>query len=463
VGKCRRPYFSKTKKRPDNNREKHLRVLEGGPMRRAIMFPILLLVAATDNPLPAKDDPEKLPVTGKPVPAMKTLDALVINYLETNKIPGATLAVVKGGKLVYARGFGYADPAKKEKMQPDALFRIASLTKPITSAAVMKLVEQGKLKLTDKVDALLKVKPFLEDDEVKVDPGLAKITVQHCLQHTAGWDLRKRMFDPMYGHSEICKSMRLVSPASPADLIRFMWGQKLDFEPGEREEFSNFGYCLLGRVIEKASGKSYEKYVNQNVLAPAGIKRMKLGRSLAKDRAVGEVTYTFLGQPQKAPAAVGKLELVPYAYGGFAVESMDSTDGWLASAVDLARFANKIMGPARSRLLKPKTMEAMFEAPPGPAGKDKEGNAKPIYYANGWLVRRDPPSGRLEVAWHLGLFAGTSSILVCRQDGVCWALLFNGSLPWEKIQPAAALDGPLHLAITKVTAWPAHNLFGSFK
>src|SRR4029077_16927811 len=80
-------------------------------------------------------------------------------------------------------------------------------------------------------------------------------------------------------------------PAGAAQVIRYMRGKPLDFNPGERYAYSNFGYCVLGRLIEKASGQSYEKYVQEHVLAPRGITRMRIGRTLLEGRADGEVKY----------------------------------------------------------------------------------------------------------------------------------------------------------------------------
>jgi CubicO group peptidase (beta-lactamase class C family) len=105
------------------------------------------------------------------------------------------LAVTYHRLLVYARGFGDADLEQQEAVQAAAMFRIASLTKPFTSAAVMRLVQQDKLKLDDRVFAILKLEPQLERG-AQVDPRLRDIRVHQCLQHTTGWD-RGKSFDPM--------------------------------------------------------------------------------------------------------------------------------------------------------------------------------------------------------------------------------------------------------------------------
>ncbi|MCP3694044.1 MAG: beta-lactamase family protein, partial [Planctomycetaceae bacterium] len=169
--------------------------------------------------------------------------------IKTHQVPGASLAVTRAGKLVYARGFGYADLAKKQPVQPGSQFRVASLSKPITAVAILQLVDQGKLKLTDHVFTILKPKPVFENPTDKMDPRLRQVTILHCLQHSGGWD-RSASFDPMFQSVRIARSLGVEPPARAEHVIRFMMGKPLDFDPGTRYAYSNYGYCLLGRVIE---------------------------------------------------------------------------------------------------------------------------------------------------------------------------------------------------------------------
>src|SRR6202044_1462244 len=135
------------------------------------------------------------------------------------------------------------------------------------------------------------------------------------------------------------------------DIIRYMLRQPLQFEPGTKSVYSNFGYCLLGRVIEKASGLGYEEYIRKEVLAPLGIQRMHIGHSLLKDRRPDEVHY-YAGKKQ-FPAVVGPdLGMpVPAPYGSWNHEALDSHGGWIASAGDLVRFAAAFNEPAKCKIL----------------------------------------------------------------------------------------------------------------
>ncbi|MCH7729640.1 MAG: beta-lactamase family protein, partial [Planctomycetes bacterium] len=231
----------------------------------------------------------KIVETGEVFEDLASFDELMRNFLRENEIPGAALAVAKDGRLMYSRGFGYADVEKKQRVEPDSLFRIASISKPITAIAIMRLVDEGRLKLDDRVFDLLSYKPHLPNGS-EIDPRLKKITIRHLLQHTAGWD-RDVSIDPMFHSTEIAHSLGVPTPAKPDDIIRFMMGWELDFDPGTRYAYSNFGYCLLGRVIEKITKEDYEEHVRNTVLAPIGVHSTRIGKTLREGRANNEVCY----------------------------------------------------------------------------------------------------------------------------------------------------------------------------
>jgi CubicO group peptidase (beta-lactamase class C family) len=106
------------------------------------------------------DKPASLPTTGHDNPNLASFDKLMVSFVKEQRVPGASLAVTRKQRLVYARGFGFADVEKKTPVEPDALFRIASITKPFTAVAILHLVDQGKLRLTDKVTDIVRITPF---------------------------------------------------------------------------------------------------------------------------------------------------------------------------------------------------------------------------------------------------------------------------------------------------------------
>ncbi|MCU0962226.1 MAG: beta-lactamase family protein, partial [Pirellulaceae bacterium] len=316
------------------------------------------------------------------------------SFLRENQLPGGALAVARQGRLVYARGFGYAEVGTRSLVRPDALFRIASISKPITAVAILQLVDAGLVDLQDRVTELL-ASGGEGDAVTRGDPRWGDLTVEHLLQHRGGWD-SARSGDPMFRSIEIAAALGIPSPPGSHDIVRFMQTQPLDFEPGTRCVYSNFGYCVLGRLIERVTGCDYETHVRSQLLAPLGIQRMRIGRTRLADRAQDEVCY-----------------YVPWPYGAYCVEAMDAHGGWLASAVDLVRFGSRLPEPAPQGVLSAAAWSAMVARPPGSAGQEDDGSPRPSYYGLGWQVRPVPGQGRPNL-WHTGRFAGASSILVVR-------------------------------------------------
>ena len=390
-------------------------------------------------------------------------DELMTSFLREHKPPGAALAVAYHGRLVYARGFGHADLEKREPVHPASLFRIASVSKPFTATAVMHLVERGKLKLDDRVLPLLKLKPYLEPG-AQMDPRLHDIQVRHCLQHTAGWD-RDKSFDPMGAATaeQVAKALKVRLPIHARQIIRYTLGKPLDFNPGTAYAYSNFGYCVLGRVIEAVAQMPYHEFVARIVLAPLGISRIQLGKNLFQDRAPGEVKY--YDSAQRTGRAISGPEIgqpAPLPYGVECIETMDANGGWIASAVDLVRFATALDDPKRCLLLQEDSLLTQLAPPPGPVGHGPQGLPKVHYYACGWDVRPVARQPGKFTKWHGGGLAGSSTLLVCRADGIDWAALFNSDATQDGKAFASLIDPLLHKPADEIKHWPEEDLFPKF-
>ena len=228
--------------------------------------------------------------TGRPVPALSSLDGVMQQALARYSVKGGALAVVKDGHLVFARGYGWADSEAQLPVQPDSLFRWASTSKTLTATAVMRLAESGKLNLDAPIFGILnQYSPY---NGKLGDNRLAAITVRQVLHHVGGWD-RMVSGDPVTGDRTLDASnaTRTSFPPTRDTVIRYMLAQRLDFDPGSRFAYSNFGYMLLGRVIEKISGQAYAAYVRDAVLIPAGLLRIQQGGSTLAARLQGEVKY----------------------------------------------------------------------------------------------------------------------------------------------------------------------------
>ncbi len=372
------------------------------------------------------------------------LEAMMVEFLAENNLPGASVAVARHGKVLFAAGFGYAElPGESNGNRgvpaaPNSLYRIASISKPITSIAIMQLVEKKKLKLADKITDILKFDPLLEGN-AKPDMRWKEITVAQLLSHTGGFD-RAKSFDPMFKSVQIAKAFNKPAPASKEEVIRYMMGRQLDFNPGERFAYSNLGYCLLGRIIEKISNQTYNDYVTENIFKPLGIDEIKPGKSLASNRLANEVVY-YPPSPSKANSVFPPYGPVDFSYGTHDHESLDSVGGWIASARSLVQLASSLDEDALTRVLGKEATKVMFSK----AG----GKTSATFYALGWNVRPIENTSKANT-WHNGALSGTSTLLVRRHDGYTWAVLFNGSKPSGKdkpTSPSGAIDPLMHKAV----------------
>ena len=334
-------------------------------------------------------------------------------------------------------------------MKRDDRMRIASLSKPITSVAVLKLIEDGRLSLDDRAFAIL------DDDEPPAgrtrDPRLADITVQHLLHHAGGWD-RNRSGDPMFKSRLICNSLGIDGPASARDTLVYMLGQPLDFDPGSDYAYSNFGYLLLGRIIEKVTGQAYDDFVREQVLAPMGVRDMELGRSLAEDQPDDEVYYHgYEGAREVVSVFPQHSERVQRPYGGFHLEAMDAHGGWIAHAEDLVRFLTAIDGrDGRADFLSEASITTMVERP-----DMDHWSRRAWYYGMGLSVR--PMQGDTN-RWHNGSLPGTSTIFLRSYHGLTWAVLSNGRTA-NGSDFLGALDTAVWQAVETVSQWPQYDLF----
>jgi CubicO group peptidase (beta-lactamase class C family) len=244
--------------------------------------------------------------------------------------------------------------------------------------------------------------------------------VDHLLTHTAGgW--QNDSTDPMFEHNDwdhdkliawAIKELPLTSP------------------PGEHWAYSNFGYCVLGRVIEQVTGQPYTDYVTSSILSRSGISDMRIGGNKLRDRVPEEVVYS------------GQFGEDPYKMN---VTRMDSHGGWIATAADLVRFLDAITGAGdTTALLKHGTIRTMTT--PSPASDQ----SSDVRYAGGWNVR----DNGLGNWWHNGSLPGTAAIMVRTESGLSWAALTNTrSQPSDEIN--SALDRIVWNMVRAVPAWNA--------
>ena len=418
--------------------------------RRVLPFGVcsvlVLLAAAAVQAQSKPPQGQKLPEHGATSPALKPLDALMRRFLKEHQVPGAALAVVRQGQVVYNRGFGWADREAGRPVTPHSQFRIASLSKPITALGILLLADQGRLQLDAPV---LKYLPGCRPLPGKrMDPRWRQITIRHLLQHRGGWD-RDRSLDCMFYPVEIAVATQGRLPPTVDQIIRFMMGWPLDFDPGERYAYSNFGYCLLGRVIEHCTGEPFARWTQRHVLHRLGCYELRQGRTLLCHRAPQEVRYyTRKDRVGFCVLADRFGEMVPAPYGTFTMETLDSVGGWIATARDMAVFGSAVARAGESGLLRAETARAITARPQGEPQRDQEGKPKRTYYGLGWMIREVAP-GKYNL-WHTGSLPGTSTLLVVRHDGFAWAVLFNMRNTAKGKRLSKTIDPLIHQAVDRV-------------
>ncbi|MBB5034157.1 serine hydrolase domain-containing protein [Prosthecobacter vanneervenii] len=314
------------------------------------------------------------PVATYPLPTSEEqkIRAIAEGFLREHGIQGMSIAYGRDGKIDFEGGYGFADADGKEKVTPQHRFRIASISKPITATAVMKCIEEGRLKPESTVFGPQGILGGDYSGEV------AAITVDQLLTHTSGGWANDRN-DPMFQNPQM----------NHAELIAWaLTNQKQTHKPGEHFAYSNFGYCVLGRVLEKVYGQPYETLIQKRMLEPCGISSMQIGGNTLAERRPQEVMYVT-----PKPGAAYSMN----------VSRMDSHGGWISKAGDLVRFTSQL-----SLMLKPESIRAMTT--PGVGGG----------YARGWNVNKVPNW------WHTGSLPGTTTIMVHTAKGRCWAGLLNG-------------------------------------
>lgn len=347
------------------------------------------------------------------------MDARVEAVMARYGIRGASVAVMRHGRLVLAHGYGHPRNDETERTSPSTRFRLASLTKPITSVAIHRLHQEGRLSLDARVVSLLGLVPL---DASRFDPRWNEITVRHLLCHAGGFD-RMASFDPMFANARFAKEAgRRIEPDTLDAIDAQMLTRPLDFDPGTDQAYSNYGYTLLGRVIEHVTGTSYERYVRETLLAPMGIRGIELGHELPADRPADESFYfPDADDPPRPNLFSAERELVPASDGGFFMAPMAAHGGLIGSAVEYARFLTYVDGlPDPPDILEPQELEAMLARPDVPAEVEAE---ESDYYADGFDV--EFVDG--ERIWsHTGMKPGTTSLAVRYRQGWAYVALANG-------------------------------------
>jgi CubicO group peptidase (beta-lactamase class C family) len=375
------------------------------------------------------------------LPTTEKMEKYIKRWMARNNIRGASLAVMRNEKLIYCKGFGWADQEQEKEAEVGDIYRIASASKLITAVGIMKLCDEGKLTLDSKVfgeEGILNQFTEIRDERAK------QITVRHLLNHTSGFS--RRMGDPMFHIAEIIEWEELSTTPTADELIAFQLDMKLRDNPGGAAQYSNIGYLVLSRIIEQVSGMEYEDYLQSHVLWPAGCYDMHIARNYYKDRYPGEVKYYGHDPNDRIKSYDGTGAMRPREYGGNDITGLQGAGAWVSSAVEMMRLVASIDGkPGVPDILSKESVAQMRNI-------TRKGD-----YALGW-ARYNPSNGSLI---RTGTMSGTCAYIDHRDNGISYVFLTNTS-HYRGASFTNSIGQMIRDAMTRVEEWPQdRNMFVS--
>ena len=268
----------------------------------------------------------EIPVSGEADAKLAVVDEVIQQFMAEKGVGAVTFALSRNGKILHDRAFGWADSTLKTPLQPGVKMRLASMTKPVVHAAILTLIEQGKLKLEDHVYDVLQLDQYKEAKGC--DSRWKTVTIDHLLEHKGGWDRDQKAGDLTTHSSAMEKMFRIkTNELEPMHVVRYGLTLPMDFDPGTKESYCNFGYILLVRVIEKASGQKFVDYLQETVCKTAKAPSFSLSASDAPDRQAGEIWYSYDPEFPK--------EEIPLS---FRTEARDGAGVLASTAADYCRF-----------------------------------------------------------------------------------------------------------------------------
>nr|WP_294937947.1 serine hydrolase domain-containing protein [uncultured Flavobacterium sp.] len=271
------------------------------------------------------------------------IDSVLLTVFKDNKGPGGVFLVAQKGKPIYQKAFGKANVLQDIDLTPKSVFQLGSITKQFTTVAILMLEEQGKLNVNNPVSK------YIPDY-----PSGDKITLHHLLTHTSGI----KDFTKMKALKDIAQK-----DLSPKEMVDFFKNETVDFAPGEKFEYSNSGYIVLGYIIELVSGTTYENYINTHIF-----KKLKMNNSrYANDDA--DIANRAYGYHKKENDYVDKRKIsfnIPFSSGAL-----------MSTADDMLKWQNALN---RNLLLKSNTMKKAYT-------KYTLNNGEAFTYGYGWHLK----------------------------------------------------------------------------
>ncbi|MDO5569954.1 MAG: serine hydrolase domain-containing protein [Bacteroidales bacterium] len=368
----------------------------------------------------------------------KRFDRNVERFINKWNITGASLVVMKNDSLIYAKGYGFADKEHNIRMDVNNIFRVASVSKLITATAIMKLCEEGKLSLDSKIfghDGILNDSVYLSYRDKKIE----NITVENLLRHQGGFS--RGQGDPMFDYDILKKRTGAQYPFTCDDVITYILKSRLPYRPGTVNSYSNIGYAVLEKVIEKCSNTNYETYVRNYILLPAGCFNMHLGNSYPEEAYRNEVHYYEQPDQDLVPNPADESIFIRKCNGGNDIKFLGAAGGWIASPIELARLVVSISGsPLYDQVLKKRSIQRMIEPVK---------NTYPL----GWIAATE--GGELI---RTGTMSGTSALIRYKKNDFSYIFVTNTST-YKGSSLSIEIRKLMDKELNNVKNWPSRNLF----
>jgi CubicO group peptidase (beta-lactamase class C family) len=311
------------------------------------------------------------------------ISSVVQQDIEQKRIAGAVTLVIRHGKVAWFKSQGMADREAEKPMPTDAMFRICSMSKPITSVAVMMLYEDGKFLLDDPVSKYL---PEFKNPKVLMKPAQGEpysipatreITIRDLLRHTSGLTYNwNEDLGPMYEKAKVASGL-LQYDGTIGDSVKNLAGLPLLFSPGDRFEYS-LGVDVLGRLVEVVSGKPLDEFFRTRIFEPVGMKDTYF---YPPENKLGRVATAYTYYPDKG---LNRFPDTPIREGSFVYSADYATHGpkklfsggagLVSTAMDYARFCQMMLDEGKvgnTRLLSRKSIELMTHDQLGKIGPDQ--------------------------------------------------------------------------------------------
>jgi CubicO group peptidase (beta-lactamase class C family) len=260
------------------------------------------------------------------------LDRLVAQFMKQNAVPNAELAVSKGGTVVFSHAYTYRGLAKSTTTRA-TIIRLASLTKAWTSAALYDLLTAKKIRPNEKVFTYLGItKPLPRG--ARVDPRVYDITIEDMIQHKSGWDDKISRYDPTFAMRRTAKALGLTRPITQVEYVRYQLHQPLQEKPGTTYAYCNFCYTVLGMVVAKASGMSYQEYMTNVLDKEVGVDNVQMSPTVGA-RLPDEVAHYYNPYFGGSAVYITSRKLWGWAYSGDGlINEVAAGAGGLATSAD---------------------------------------------------------------------------------------------------------------------------------